>query len=336
MLGTAAAQAYWVLRKVGLERSIRDSEWRKRRLLILCWHGISLDDEHRWRPSLYITQRQFRARLKVLLDREYTVLSLDEGMARLERGELPPRSVAITFDDGFYDFAAGAAPVLEEFGFPATVYLTTYYVDYQRPVFPLIVSYLLWKGCGPGRRLARGTPLTTQAEAAAACSRILEEADRDHASAQQRDDIARTLAAGLDMDYESVLLQRKFHLMTPEEVRAIAVKGKITFDAHTHRHRTPPQADLIRRELRDNNARIEQITGRRPVHFCYPSGVFRREYFPVLEQEGFLSATTCQAGIASIQNHRYLVPRLLDHSNLKDIQYEGWLSGFLAVGRQHG
>jgi peptidoglycan/xylan/chitin deacetylase (PgdA/CDA1 family) len=336
MLGTAAAHAYSILRRVGLEGSVRDSAWRKHRLLILCWHGISLEDEHRWRPSLYITQQQFRARIKALHDGGYSVLSLDEGIARLKRGQLPPRSVAITFDDGFYDFAAGAAPVLDEFKFPATVYLTTYYVDYQRPVFPLIISYLLWKGSGPGRRLIRGISLTTQAEAAAACTQILEEAERNHASAQEKDDIARELAAELEIDYQSVLRQRKFHLMTAEEAQAIAAKGKITFDAHTHRHRTPPQADLIRRELRDNNARIEQITGRRPVHFCYPSGVFRREYFPVLEQEGFLSATTCQAGIASSRNHRYLMPRLLDHSNLTDIQYEGWLSGFLAVGRRHG
>jgi peptidoglycan/xylan/chitin deacetylase (PgdA/CDA1 family) len=336
MLGTAAAQAYSVLRKVGLETSLRDSGWRKRRLLILCWHGISLDDEHQWRPSLYISQQQFRARLKALHDGGYTVLSLDEGIARLERGELPPRSIAITFDDGFYDFAARAVPVLEEFGFPATVYLTTYYVDYQRPVFPLIISYLLWKACRPGRRLSCGTAVTTQAEAAAACSRILKEAEQNQTSAQEKDDIARKLAAELEIEYASVLLQRKFHLMTAGEVQAIAEKGKITFDAHTHRHRTPPQADLIRRELRDNKTRIEQITGRIPVHFCYPSGVFRREYFPVLEQEGFLSATTCQAGIASSRSHRYLMPRLLDHSNLTDIQYAGWLSGFLAVGRWHG
>ena len=33
-----------------------------------------------------------------------------------------------------------------EFDFPATLYLTTYYSHYNRPVFDLMCSYLLWKG----------------------------------------------------------------------------------------------------------------------------------------------------------------------------------------------
>src|SRR5437899_4989580 len=43
-----------VLRAGGAFDLVRDSAWRRKRLLILCYHGISLESEHLWRPRLYI------------------------------------------------------------------------------------------------------------------------------------------------------------------------------------------------------------------------------------------------------------------------------------------
>jgi peptidoglycan/xylan/chitin deacetylase (PgdA/CDA1 family) len=106
-----------------------------------------------------------------------------------------------------------------------------------------------------------------------------------------------------------------------------ASRAGIEIEAHTHRHRTPDDLELMTRELRDNITRIEQITGRRPVHFCYPSGVFNASYFPLLEQEGFRSATTCARALATRTGHRYTIPRWLDRQKHSERQYRGWLSG---------
>jgi len=85
---------------VGLFRLLRNSRWRGSQLLILCYHGISMDDEHEWAPGLYMTPETFAARLDQLRRSECTVLPLDEAVHRLYDGTLPPRSVALTFDDG--------------------------------------------------------------------------------------------------------------------------------------------------------------------------------------------------------------------------------------------
>jgi hypothetical protein len=73
------------------------------------------------------------------------VLPLDEAIERLHAGTLPEKSVVLTFDDGTYDFYTQAYPIIKEYNFPVTLYLTTYYMQYDRPVFDPISSYILWK-----------------------------------------------------------------------------------------------------------------------------------------------------------------------------------------------
>jgi peptidoglycan/xylan/chitin deacetylase (PgdA/CDA1 family) len=328
-----SAGIYALSDRLGFSGAVRDSGWRSRRLMLLCWHGISLADEHTWNPWLYVSPDRFRQRLRILAEDGYKVLPLDEALKRLWSGDLPPRSVVITFDDGFYDFFRYAAPILEEFGFPATLYLTTSYVDHRVPVFNLIVSYLLWKAQGPSRRLPDGSPLTSPKEVDAAAAGIVEQAEREGATIPQRNEIARALANELGLDYGAFERQRLLAMMEPSEIRGILGSGRIAIECHTHNHRTPAEPELMQRELRENRDRIEQITGRRAVHLAYPSGVFRQEHFPVLEQEGFESAATCEVRIASAGDHRYLVPRLLDHDDLTAEQYRSWLTGAHSLGR---
>ena len=79
---------------------------RTQRLLILCYHGFSIEDEHQWNPSLYIGTPTFRSRLEMLRSGGHRVLPLGEALHALYRNELPPRSVVITIDDGSFDFYA--------------------------------------------------------------------------------------------------------------------------------------------------------------------------------------------------------------------------------------
>src|SRR5688572_23354390 len=111
------------LKTSGVFRLVENTRWRQRRLLILAYHGISLDDEHQWDPSLYMPPDAFRRRMQLLKDSNCTVLPLAEALKFLYREDLPEKCVALTFDDGNYDFYKNAQPILRDFGFPATVYL---------------------------------------------------------------------------------------------------------------------------------------------------------------------------------------------------------------------
>lgn len=86
---------------------------------VLMYHSIS--DEP---GPTSIAPQIFRAQVRALAGAGYTVVSLGAVAQWISGGPpLPPRSVAITFDDGFSDFASHAAPPLRECGWGATVFL---------------------------------------------------------------------------------------------------------------------------------------------------------------------------------------------------------------------
>jgi len=309
--------------------------WRNERLLFLCYHGISLDDEHFWNPGLYIDPATFRARMQMLRDSQCNVLPLEEALERLNNRTLPPRSVVLTFDDGSYDMYKLAAPVLQEFQFPATVYLTTYYCRRQVPVFDTICSYLIWKGRGKPVCLDGILPeggivhLTGDAEWRRVFERIWSHVRETNMSALAKDELAEQLATRLGMDYADIRRRRLLHIMSADEAAAIACQG-LSLQLHTHRHITPRNRELFEREIRENEAQIAEIAGGQeiPRHFCYPSGDYVPEFFGWLRDLGVRSATTCDPGLVSRQTDPMQIPRFLDAPTVSEIDIESWLAGF--------
>jgi peptidoglycan/xylan/chitin deacetylase (PgdA/CDA1 family) len=324
------------LKSVGAFRLAQQSGWRRRRLLILAYHGVSLEDEHLWDGSMYMPADFFRDRMRMLRDSGAKVLPLGEALERLYANDLPERSVALTFDDGAYDFAARAFPIIEEFGFPVTLYLTTFYSVYNRPVFDGFASYLLWKGRGARLDLKglTGQPvelnLSTDEARRSAHSALRRFASERGLSAEEKDALLSNLSKQLKVDYDELIAKRMLHLLNPSEVKALSEAG-VDVQLHTHRHRTPLNREHFRREIEDNRARIREMTGRDASHFCYPSGVYDLSFLPWLEELGVRSATTCDTGYASRESNGLLLPRFLDVSSLAPIEFEGWLTGISAA-----
>ena len=323
------------LRGVGGFRMVSGSRWRRERLTILCYHGISLSDEHEWNSSYYLDPTVFEDRMRMLRRGGYSVVSLDEGLKQLHAGTLPRASVAVTFDDGMYDFYLRAHPVLQRYEIPATVYLTTYYLDYNRPVFGPCCAYLLWKGRDKQLDLGRIVPgkgtvdLASDGARQRAFRDIVRHASSARLSAEEKDALAASLARELGVDHAAVIEQRLLHVMNSGEVRELASRG-IDFQLHTHRHRTPLDREKFLREINDNRTRIRELVGHDAVHFCYPSGFHRPEFLPWLEESGVISATTCDPGMATMDCPSLLLPRIVDGGQLSPIELEGWLSGLSA------
>ena len=316
----------------GLTRLIGHSEWRRRRLMILCYHGVASADEHLWDPQLYVSRETFARRLTMLDRHGCAVLPLAEAIQRVYDGTLPPRAVALTFDDGYVDFMRHAWPLLRQHGFPATVYLATMRCEHNLPVVPILLSYLLWNRRDrvltapelPG--LGGDTyGLKTAAERSRVVGKITACFSVEMTS-EARDDVARALAARLDLDYNRIARDRLLAILAPDEVSQLAAEG-VDFQLHTHSHRTPEDAALFREDVRVNRSKLERMTGVRPTHLCYPSGIYRKSYLPLLQAEGVVSATTTYPDIVDSSANPLLLPRFVDANGVSDVKFEAWLLG---------
>lgn len=324
------------LKSAGVFARVLDSKWRRRRLLILCYHGFAIDQENLWRPALFLQPSRLRDRFEMLKRGGYAVLPLAEGVERLQRNDLPPRSVVLTFDDGTYDFHKLAYPLLKEYGFPATVYQTTYYCSHPLPVFHLICSYMLWMRrdqilrVAPSIGIEKDLRLADPGALETATRQIVELAAKEQLSTEQRDEVAAQLARSLGVDYKEIARRRILQLMTKEEIAQLAAAG-INFELHTHRHRMPRDRNLFRREINENRLFLQSITGARPHHFCYPSGEHDALFLPWLREESVLSATTCEPGLAASRDEPLLLPRFIDTTGQSELEFESWITGVGAL-----
>ncbi len=320
--------------RTGLFRAVRDSTWRSRRLLILAYHGISLGDEHLWSPELYLPPDALRARFEMMRDGGYNVLPLRDAVARLRAGTLPPRAVAITFDDGMWDFKKVAVPLLQEFQFPATVYVTTYYAQKQVPIFKIACRYFLWTGRNTtisGEDLTMTgapLPLLSAVQRAQALSAIEQRLRQIDGGVAEETATLQRLAERVGADFDQFLAERRLQIMTPAEIGSLP-SDVVSVQLHTHRHRVPLREAAFRKEIEDNRNALSAWRPSEPLDgFCYPSGVTDPRFLPWLRNLGIQTGLTCDTGLATDSTDPLLLPRLVDSTGLTRLEFEAWLTGF--------
>lgn len=112
------------------------------RFKVLAYHSISSSS----RDPFEVRIDQFRQQMAYLADTGFTVVSLEAAWRDLCDGSIRPATVVITFDDGFRSLLDQALPVLDAYGFPATIFVPFAHVGgidrfsyaYSRPDFEIM------------------------------------------------------------------------------------------------------------------------------------------------------------------------------------------------------
>ncbi len=77
-------------------------------------------------PSTNISLENFASHLQVLREGDYQVITLGDLTSRLLSDQpLPERCAVLTVDDVYRSFLTGALPLLQEYGYPATLFVST-------------------------------------------------------------------------------------------------------------------------------------------------------------------------------------------------------------------
>jgi peptidoglycan/xylan/chitin deacetylase (PgdA/CDA1 family) len=312
------------------------SNWLLRnKVRVLCYHAFTTIDEHLNVPGLFIEPEVFADRMNYLKRKGYKVISLDEAYQDVSNGVKANNRVVITIDDGFVSVLNKAAPILKQYDFPSTLYLTSYYFDKNCPVFTLAVGYMFWKTeiSDADFSSLQIPALNTEKDCSlnAENKNKIEIAVKEYGQPlkgnQKRVELLERLGEILQVDYKQLNKDRLFNLVNKQELNELQQYG-VDIQLHTHRHTFPVDQEIAKKEIRDNKDAINPLLEKPMKHFCYPSGVWSEHHWDALSQEQVLSATTCQIGLVDEKTPQFAWPRILDSARVSQIEFEAEVSGF--------
>lgn len=303
--------------------------WANRnKLLILTYHRFSCGQD-----ASKVSAADFESHLQYL-SLHNTVLPLAEAVECLKNGTaLPPNATVITIDDGYSDAYEIAFPKLKKYGFPATVYAITDFVDQKIWLWTDLMRYVMAKTIESEVSLDFRSGDCVQASLIDSAKR-LETANRINERLkkmpnEQKDVKIAEIARQLNVKVPTVP-PRAFAAMTWDQAREMDVDG-VNIESHTVTH--PILTNIVQAELdfelRSAKTRLEKELGRTVNHFCYPNGSLNDAVGEAAENAGYFSAVTTAYGFNNGFQNQFLLNRIDAQSAIESFAQSA--SGFEAV-----
>lgn len=277
----------------------------RRRLSILIYHRI-LEQPDPLRPD-EPTIAQFDWQMR-LLRKHFQPLPLVEAARRLRERSLPDRAVCVTFDDGYADNEQFAQPVLSKYGVPATVFVSTGFLNGGRMFNDTVIECVRsWDGAlldldDLGLGCFR---LDSVDDRLGAIAHILE--TLKYRQPQERDALVaeiERLSANLPTDL----------MLSDQQICKMASRG-VDIGAHTvcHPILARLEKDVAREEIAHSRRYLEELLQRDVAAFAYPNGRPGVDYTEVhrdlVRSLGFTTAVATHRGVATARSDPHQLPR---------------------------
>lgn len=282
--------------------------------LILTYHGIFPDGEDFFSLDYHMKRSEFFVQMKHLVESGYRCVTLGELVDNLGSGCIQKKTVAITFDDGFYNNYSQAYPILKQFGIPATIFVATGYVGSGRLNWPELNLLLV--------KLCKSDCLHVGEKAYSVCSdedraRVynqIEEFRKSMESEQFELRFDRLLVeAGLSR--EEVLESKHAKALSYLEwghIQEMASSGLIEIGSHSVLHRRLNRLAIedARWEMQHSAQEIKDHVGV-CRYFAYPYGDYSGIHENMAQELGYSAVfTATQAGVIK-RSSVYRMPRYL-------------------------
>ena len=212
--------------------------------------------------------------------------------------------VAITFDDGFANNFELAFPILQKYGFPATIFLTTGFLDLSTPLWGNWLDYVVMNAAAQYTILEwNGHPIELSISDATTRRGLLSALTKDLRllPIEEIHDRLRRLERCLQVKFDWQNVPRQHRPLSWEQARAMRQTGIISFGAHTVSHpvlsRCTPATQSY--EISQSKRRIEEELGEECTVFAYPYGKgtdYNATTRDIVEGVGFRLALTAEHG----------------------------------------
>lgn len=277
----------------------------KQRLTILIFHRV-LPAFDAMRPD-EPTVEQFDWQMR-LLGQYFAPLSLREAVSRLQENTLPERAVCVTFDDGYADNAECALPVLRRYDIPASVFVSTAFLNGGRMWNDSVREALR---IAPGEELDLAD-IGLECYGIAGQSQRLAAAEAIITSIKHRDPEER---AQLVSHLEARVGELPQDLMLSTAQLQGLVAGGIEIGAHTVTHPilSSVSAEQAQYEIGESKRALEGMIQKQVTQFAYPNGApgvdYTTEHREMVERLGFDVAVSTHWGAACKESDEYQLPR---------------------------
>jgi sugar transferase (PEP-CTERM/EpsH1 system associated) len=282
-------------------------------LAILTYHRVlPLHETRNYAyQSMVMPRDEFEAQIGHLV-RKYRVLPFPEAVQRLRAGSLPPKALAVTFDDGYRDNYEHAWPILKRYGVPAIFFLVTDPIDRRERLWWDEVAEGIERLASRGVPEDRLPPMVRDAlgagwhqSPARAASRVvtrLNEAPRIvriHAF-----QMLRACAETLPTDRDGLML-------TWDDAREMIETG-MHFGSHTRSHAFLDELSdaEVAREVRESTARIRQMLDPTSRWLAYPRRPAMTHGAALLARIGIEAAVSTEAGLNPPGTDSYMLRRI--------------------------
>jgi peptidoglycan/xylan/chitin deacetylase (PgdA/CDA1 family) len=267
--------------------------------LILTYHRFSVG-----REDGKTSAADFAEQLEYLMKR-YKLVPLSQlAESVIGREDAPPCLATITIDDGYRDAFEIAYPLLRRFGAPATLFVTSDFIDRRVWIWTDKVRFLTkqaisqrftFRACSG----LSGGEIPIQLDSAASRR---EAAERVNSTLKQlpeevKEEAIERLASDLGVQLPKSPPD-EFGPIAWAEARKMQANG-IEIGSHTLTHPilTRVSDERLSRELRESKSRIEEVL-RRPVEqFCYPNGDHDERAQREVARAEYRIAVTCVSGL---------------------------------------
>lgn len=307
------------------------SKWMTRNSLkIICYHGVAIEDEAEWSPTMYIKKETINKRFRYLKENNYEVISLNQAIKNKQANQEKNHAIVLTYDDGQSNFYSQCFPLLKEYSYPATVYVNTLFIENEALIFRHAFKYFFWKSTALSFDFSdKDFPIKKLHKNARNFSSDIEKififVEKKYSFLEQKE-LLIELYTKYHLSLDFLINKKAFFTVTEDELRELE-KSAISVDLHTHTHSMLISAFECEKEIVKNKAALKRILNKNEFHFCYPSGIWSKDLWPVLEKENILSATTCEGQFNFKDRHLYELNRIMDSENLSDIEFEAEVSG---------
>ena len=278
------------------------------KISILCYNRIGdQQDDNNWK----MPTRKFEAQMH-FLSKYCCFVSLDEIVYHINEGKkLPPRPVAVTFDDGYRCAYTNAYPILKKYGVPATIFLIVNCIEAQEMPWWENINHMFAR-----TRENRFTchlyetkeySFETRSERRRVAREIIDKLKL--VSEKTKNKIIEEISYQLNVKNPKQEVQRL--MLSWDEIGEMAGNG-ILFGSHTLTHPilTKISKEQVKYEVNESKKILEQKIGVSIDHIAYPNGrEFDSEIKEIIIEAGYTCACTTIGELNTAQTNLYELRR---------------------------